>query len=455
MLGLVFYLIFGSLALFSYYFSWRKPLYILYPLLISSQFNVTSFVKIGITISFFEVNLLICLAILLYNTLKNRAHSGLNFIASDKVFLLFLVCSFLSIGVAALRVGLGDLIPDGKIETNFLARSLMSLNKFFVFIPALFFIRHFLAKRYPSEEIQKTFTKALVYAGILPMLATFIQFSGIGFYLIHNNPSFAEAFHVENYIGQRIVGLTNEASFYVYQLFFSTLGIYYAYQRRFIKRKRLLILAVLYFITVIISISRTGLLLYLLFGGLIAFRAIKKNPFQSTFKFALLGPVLVVLVLALATLNIGGFNLSERFFSTFQVDADASTLERYGSMEALLNLIYDKCLFVGTGIYNYQYYIKAYLPYYMDASSYGAGDAPPSFNFIFQLFAEFGVPLALFFLLGSMFYLRKTKREIFVKDWFLFLFLFSLSFQTLNFSIPFLILLYPMNLNHEDSLRFR
>jgi hypothetical protein len=91
----------------------------------------------------------------------------------------------------------------------------------------------------------------------------------------------------------------------------------------------------------------------------------------------------------------------------------------------------------------------------MDLSSYGAGDSPPSFNFIFQLFAEFGVPLALLFFFGTMFLLKKTFRETLIKDWFLFLFLFSLSFQTLNFVIPFLIILYPLKSKNEDSVRLR
>lgn len=455
MLGIVFYIIFGGLTFLTLIFSWRKPIYVLFSLLISSQFNVTSFFKLGITVSFFEVNLFICFAILLYKRLAQSNQFRFSLNPTDKVFLLFLFCALFSIGIAILRVGMGDLMPDVKIETNFIARSFMSLNKLFVFIPTLILIRTILVERYLSSQIQVVFIKALVYSGILPMLATFIQFSGIGFYLIHNNPSFAEVFHIENYVGQRIVGLTNEASFYVYQLFFSTLGIYYAYRTKMMKRWKLISLAFLFMVTVIISISRTGLLLYILFAGLIAFREFKKNLIRFFLKFSILAPVFIVIIMAISTLNIGGFNLTERFFSTFQVDSDASTLERYGSMEALLNLIYDKCLLMGTGIYNYQYYVKLYLPYYMDQSSYGAGDTPPSFNFVFQLFAEFGVPLAMIFFIGSVIYLRKTHHETLIKDWFVFLLLFSLSFQTLNFAIPFLIILYPLKSLNEDSLRFR
>lgn len=455
MLGIAFYLIFSSLFFLTIYYCLKKPINVIYTLLISSQFNVTSFFKAGITVSFFEINLFICLFLFTFKTLLQSKNLKARPNIIDKIFILFSSICFISIGIAALRVGVGDLVPDSKIPMNFALRSLMSLNKLFVFIPILIFLRSYLERRYPVKVIQDVFLRALVYSGVLPMLAAVIQFSAIGFYLIHNNPSFAEEFHVENYVGQRIVGLTNEASFYVYQLFFSTLGVYYCYQKRLISRVKLTLLALLFSATVIFSISRTGLLIYILLAGLISFRAFKKNLIQFFVKFTFGAPLLILLILFLSALNVGGFNLMERLMSTFQVDSDASTLERYGSMEALFYLIYDKCLWVGTGIYNYQYYVKSYLPYYMDAATYGAGDAPPSYNFILQLIAEFGIPLAIVFLTGTYMYLNRLRRDRIVVDWFLFLFLFSLSFQTLNFSIPFLILLYPLQVSNEDPLRSR
>jgi hypothetical protein len=384
-----------------------------------------------------------------------KGHFKSNFIPADIVYLLFLAISIISICVGIVRVGIGDLIPDDKIPTHFLARSFMSLNKLFVFLPLLIFIRKFLLIRYDENQVREVFIKSLVISGILPMIATIIQSFGIGFYLIHNNPSFSEAFRIENYTGQRIVGLTNEASFYVYQLFFSTLGVFYAYKQKIFSNNKLLWLTLFFLITVIISISRTGLLIFLIFACLVGYRKFKKNIFKFILKSVILGPVLIAFLVILGTLNIGGFNLSERLLSTFQVDADASTLDRYGSMEALYNLILDKCLLLGTGVYNYQYYIKAYLPYYMDQSSYGAGDSAPSFNFIFQIVAEFGIPLAIVFFVLAIIVLRKYKADSIVKDWFLFLFIFSLSFQTLNFAIPFLILLYPSAISNENSFRTR
>lgn len=452
MLGIIFYILFTSLFFMTFYFAIKKPINIIYTLLVASQFNVTSFFKFGLTFSFFEVNLIICLFIFGYFSLEKSTKISL--IYTDRIFLYFLLFSFISIAVALLRVGTGDLNPDNKFPVHFLSRSFMSLNKLFIFLPCLILIREFLRKRYSMDDMQVVFIKALVISGILPMVATIIQFSGIGFYLIHNNPSFAEVYRLENYTGQRIVGLSNEASFFVYQLFFPTLGIYLAFQKKIFSSRKLWLLTILFLIAVIVSISRTGLLMFLLFGLLITFRRFKKNIFQFILKFTIWGPILFVILIGLSTLNIGGFNLAERFLSTFQVDADGSTLDRYGSTEALFNLIRDKCLLFGTGIYNYQYYIKSYLPYYMDSSQYGAGEAPSSFNFILQLIAEFGLPLALIFFSIVIFQLSKCK-DILVKDWFLFLFLFSLSFQTLNFAVPFLILLYPLANSNEYTLRFR
>lgn len=455
MLGVVFYLIFSATFFLTLHFSLKSPINVLYTLLISSHFNVTSFFKFGLTFSFFEINLLICTVIFVYIHLIKPIHIKGNLISSDRIFILFLLLSFFSIGIGIIRVGAGDLVPDNKIPTYFLARSFMSLNKLFVFLPALIFIRKFLLIRYDDGKVRMVFIKALVISGILPMLATLIQFLGIGFYLVHNNPSFAEVFRIENYTGQRIVGLSNEASFYVYQLFFSTLGIYYAQKLKLFSNKKLFVLTLLYVLTVIISISRTGLLIFILLASLIAYRTFKKNILSFLLKSVFVGPILIAMLIGLATLNIGGFNLADRFLSTFQVDSDSSTLERYGSMEALFNLILDKCLLLGTGIYNYQYYIKEYLPYYMDLSNYGKGDTPPSFNFVLQLFAEFGVPLAFLFFGWVIFIFKKAQNDLLVKDWFLFLFLFSLSFQALNFAIPFLIILYPLRISNENSLRTR
>lgn len=455
MLGIVFYLIFGATFFLTIYFSLKQPINVLYTLLISSQFNVTSFFKLGLTFSFFEINLLICSVIFSYLYLIKPVALRSPLIPSDKIFILFLIISIVSIVIGIIRVGIGDLVPDDKIPTYFLARSFMSLNKLFVFLPTLIFIREFLLNRYDDNKVKIVFIKALVISGVLPMLAALIQSLGIGFYLIHNNPSFSEVFRVENYIGQRIVGLSNEASFFVYQLFFSTLGIYYAQKLKLYSKKKLYVLAMLYVLTVIISISRTGLLIFILFACLIAYRTFKKNILSFFLKSIFIGPFLLAMLLGLATLNVGGFNLSERLLSTFQVDADSSTLERYGTMDALFNLIIDKCLFLGTGIYNYQYYIKEYLPYYMDLSNYGKGDTPPSFNFVLQLFAEFGFPLALLFFGWICLILKKAPNDLLVKDWFLFLFLFSLSFQALNFAVPFLIILYPSRISNENSLRTR
>ena len=86
--------------------------------------------------------------------------------------------------------------------------------------------------------------------------------------------------------------------------------------------------------------------------------------------------------------------------------------------------------------------MKFYLPDYMKDLVYERGFPLPSFNFIVQLWAEFGLPIFLLFMYMVVKYIRKCKNS-FINEWFLSLFLFALSFQILNFSIPFVILLYP------------
>ncbi|WP_187666198.1 O-antigen ligase [Pedobacter sp. N36a] len=283
----------------------------------------------------------------------------------------------------------------------------------------------------------------MAFSGVLPVIAVLIQSLGLGFLLIHNNPSFSETFRLENYINARPVGLTNEASFFVYQLFFSTLALYYAWKRKIVSSKLYYILIALYIYGVIVSISRTGLLIFALFFLIVWLRESKILTVKGFLKVLAYLPFILIGLLFLGSFNIGGFNLTERLLSSFNQGADLSTLERYGSAEALFKLILDKGLILGVGIYNFQYYIKDYLPDYMDIFYYPKGVAPASFNFIFQLFVEFGVILAVFFFYKSRRYIFNVQNDRFYKDWFLFLFIFSFSFQTLNFAIPFLIFFYP------------
>jgi hypothetical protein len=164
-----------------------------------------------------------------------------------------------------------------------------------------------------------------------------------------------------------------------------------------------------------------------------------------------MGLILIVCFFVLKNITITGFNIYDRLLSSFDVKADLSTIERYGSSEAILILAIDKGLFFGVGIFNYGFYVMKYLPDYMDViTHYDADHGVPSFNFILQLLAEFGLPLFLVFMSLSIYFVRKTK-DAFITGWFLFLFVFCLSFQALNFVVPFLIFLYPA-LNEQDSL---
>lgn len=450
MLSLIFYIFYISLFFVTFYFCIKCPIKLIYPLIFSSQFNVTSFFKFGMTFSFFEINLFISIfTILFFYSKEIVIKYKIKFTESDKIFSLFLLISIISIFIGIIRVLLNNLSPDKYIVTPFYLRSFMSLNKIFIYLPFLIFLRTKLLNLYSNNILQNTFLKALAISGILPALAAILQFSNIGFYLIHNNPSFSESFRIEDYHGVRIVGLTNEASFFVYQLFFPTLAIYYCWIKKLLNKKYLKIILSIYILTVVISISRTGLLIYFIFLLLILFREYRMN-FNLIIKSLF---IIIPLTILLSNINIIGFNLLERLISTFQYSSDSSTLERYGSMQALLNLLLSKSIIIGVGIYNYQYYIKQYLPDYMNVFNYGNGDTPTSFNFLLQILVEFGLLFSLIFFLISIKLLKKNKNINFQKDWFIFLLIFSLSFQTLNFSIPFLILLYPNGNINENTLR--
>jgi hypothetical protein len=324
----------------------------------------------------------------------------------------------------------------------------MSLNRFFLYLPCLFLIRNYLLQYYEVKEIKDIFFKYLALSGIPPSLAVIIQYFNIGFILIHNNPSFAETFHIINYIGVRPVGLTNEASFFAYMLFFPLLGLYYSFKKGNITKHWYRLILVLFILAVILSVSRTGLLVFLLFFAY-------KYLFQKRFSIKRISLLIVLIggfVFLSAKITIENFNLYDRFISTFDVESDLSTIERYGSMVGMVNLGVSKSEVLGVGIYNYQYYIKNYLPDFMNVIHYGKKEAPPSFNFILELIVELGPLIFLIFFIITIIILIRSK-DLFIKDWFTFTFIFALSFQILNFAIPFLILLYPGSKN-ESSFNF-
>jgi hypothetical protein len=201
--------------------------------------------------------------------------------------------------------------------------------------------------------------------------------------------------------------------------------------------------------TVLFSLSRTGMIIYLLY---LLYIALIGN--LSLKRILSISVVLICSYVVLVNLNISEINIVDRFSSSFDIEADKSTIERYGSAEAIYNLFLDKGLIFGVGIFNYGFYVNNYLPDYMDViTHYGPGHGVPSFNFILQLAAELGLPIFLIFMFASWLQLYRLNNG-FVTNWFLFLVIFCLSFQGLNFSVPFLIILFP-NYFEKNSLLSR
>ena len=455
MLSYLFYAIYFLFCLSSIYLVFRYKILLLYPLIFTSHFNVTTFFKIGVSFSFFEINLIIVsITILIYHILnQTNLYKGIKFIKQDYIWLYFIIFSLISIFIACVRVLLNNLYPNPDIGTTFFFRSLMSLNKLFFYLPCFYIIRVHLLYFFSIEKIRKVVLLSIGLSGILPVLATVLQISQIGFSLLHNNPSFAETYRIDHYIGSRPVGLTNEASFFVYQLFFSFLALYYSWKEKLIVTSQYYLLATLYIIGVLLSVSRTGLLIFALFYLIIFLRQFKTTlTFKSILKFLTFTPLIFLFIVIIARINISNINIGERFLSSFQQSSDLSTLERYGSSEALFNLFLDKSLFFGVGVYNFQYYILNYIPTYMDNFYYPKGSTPSSFNFILQILVEFGLIISFIFFYLVRYNIFNKYNDRFFKDWFLFLFIFSLSFQTLNFAIPFIIFFYPSNKNEKNSL---
>lgn len=416
---------------------------LLISLIFTAQFSVTAFLKVGMTVGFMEVALFLTFIVLIIKLpLKS-----IRFTAADKVFLVFIVFSLLSVFIAYARVFFQDLNPSKEYDLSPTLRSIMSLNKIIVFLPLFIIIRSLISSQIELKDLQKQFLLILAFSGIVPSLAVVFESLNIGFLLIHNNPSFSETFRIEVFNGARASGLSNEASFFGYQLFFCYMGAIELFFKHPKLKKTMLFIAVFYWITLLVTISRTGILLFLVYT---IYKYFETNTlkFKSVVKLSI---ILVAVFFVLSRITIQNFNLRDRFISSFVFDADLSTIERYGVTQALYKLIVDKGIILGVGIYNYQYYIKPYFPDFMSVIYYARGQSPPSFNFILQLIAELG-PIIFIFMFGCVFFILK-KADSFIKEWFVFLFLFALGFQVLNFTIPFIILLYPPN--NEDSLHSR
>lgn len=410
-------------------------------LIFCAQFNVTCILKLGVTFSFFEISLLTTFILITLDAFYNHRTLLWHVSYIDRVFVLFLALSFISIGIAFLRRILGNLPLSVEYPTPPILRSIMSLNKplyYLLLIP----VGNFLIKNNSLGYNNEKFLKYLAYSGIIPSIMVVIQWLALGAFIIHNNPSYSENdLRVAYYYGERAVGLSNEAAGHCFELFFCFIGLVHCQVRKILPKNTVIILYILFFSSVIMTISRTGMVFFIGYSVYAYFKYSRKSKLK---KIIISLTAISVLVTILSSLKFNGFNLYERLLSTADVNSDLSTLERYGLADAMLGLFIDKGVVFGVGIYNYFYYIKDYIPNYMSVIVYDYGFPLPSFNFVVQLMAEYGLPLFLLFSLLVIRYIRKTN-DSFISEWFIALFFFALSFQILNFSLPFIIMLYQTN----------
>lgn len=431
-----------------FYSSYKLKKYVLLVLLFSAQFNVTCLLKLGVTFSFFEVALVLS-ALFSFMLLLRRHSFKILFFNADSIYAYFLIFSIVSICIAFIRLLCGNLPVTSEYGLFPLIRSLMSLNKP-IFYLLIFIVRQDFIETFSLNDYRGLFIKYLAFSGIIPAVVVLLQFLSIGFVVIHNNPSYAEnAVRIVVYNGVRVVGLANEAANFCYGLFFSYIGLFHAYCSQLIGKKNFLAILSLYIIAVVLTISRTGLAMFVIYT-LYKYIWYNRPSIATILKLSVLCAVLLG---SLSLVNLHGFNLYQRLLSTGDVHADLSTIERYGLTHALFNLAMDKGLVVGVGIYNYFYYLKDYLPDYVTMNiSYEYGYQLPSFNFVLQLWAEYGLFFALLFFVLVIRMVRKCKDPL-IKEWFLFLLFFAFSFQILNFSVPFLIFLYPPLTWKEPSFK--
>ena len=387
-----------------------------------ATFDVTIIAKAGLTVGFFELGL-----ILLFLKQLKMGNMKLCFQGKDKIYLSFLLFSFISIIIANVRLAIGDLSVKENELLPFL-RSFMSLGKYIFYFVTIIFIRDHLAIN------NKEFMYGIALGGLPAAIAVILQaLPFFNFILIHNNPSLMEPIlRIAEYSGElRPVGLTNEASFFAYQISFSLLALTEIILCCGVNKLKSFII-VIYGAAIIISLSRTG---YLAMIIIFMFYIISSNKLSKKIYLISLG---LIIIYFLSFAEYYGFNVLERFISTFDVISDYSTIERYGVTEALMSLALDKSILFGIGIYNYGYYIKEYLPESLYAF-YDYDYAVPSFNFLIQVITEFGIPLFILFFA----YIIKIYRRIddrFSKRWLLLMLYFSLTFQIFNFSVPFLLL---------------
>lgn len=429
------------------FFQRKKYKYILLSLIFTAQFNVTCILKLGVTFSFFEVALIevflvLCIDRLLYGRKLNWRANPIS-----EIFIWFIIFSIISMCIAFLRITLGDLPESKEYTTPPLLRSIMSLNKpifYLLIIP----IGNYLIDKIEYSQYRKYFIKYLALSGIIPAIAVILQWLAIGFIVIHNNPSYSEnTLRIVQYYGTRPVGLSNEASIHCFELFFSLIGLVHCKLHNYISSRTFKILYIVFIVSVILSISRTGLVLFI---GYTIYAYLRYSNGGGLKKGVIMTVIFSIFLMLMSSLEIGGFNLYDRLISTFDVEADMSTIERYGLAQALVDLAIDKSMIVGVGIYNYFYYLKDYLPDYMSAIHYDYGFPLPSFNFIVQLIAEWGLPIFIFFVIISYRNLKLLRSKI-ADEWFVSLLIFGISFQVLNFSLPFILMLYPINRKNNDS----
>jgi hypothetical protein len=417
--------------------------------------NVTSFSSFAIAwTGSYLVIIIICLSELVTIILRYGSISYRIFTKQKNWFFIFAMF-FVSFFFIVIRQILSLVGILDYITLDVLSRSIKSLLRYSSEFFGFFIISNKIAK---SKSVNFNYIlQGLSISSVVPIFFVFYQtfITSSPMFLLHNNKTFRKESEVIDYLGQRAVGLSDESSFFAYLITFAFVAAIWLMHHSNSYRKKTLyfLLIILQVLSVIFSLSRTGLVLML---ASLFFYSLIESP-----KFLFRAIVfLIPVVITFNTLSIWlglEYSLFERFLSIVNSSEDLSNIQRYGTAIALFDMIFSPNVVLGYGFFNYMYYIEPHFPDIMQVIISPEVEFYPSFNLIVQLFVELGLVLSVLFLIYVLKnHLENKKMHLDVDQKsrlkfhaaIIFTILVSaLSFNVFTFSMTFLPIIYASKLS--------
>ena len=421
--------------------------------------NVTSFSNAGIA---WTGNYIVIFSVILFEIilsfLKGKPLPLAVFKRQKVWFFLFFLFFISLISVVVRRVGLIDM-PTPYDGLDFILRSSKSFIRYFIILIGFLIISN---KIHKSHRIQfYDIVKYLSLSSILPIFVVYFQtiFITSPMFLLHNNKTFRKEAQLVEYVGQRAVGLSDEASYFAYLISFSFIATLWLsrHSKTTLKRVFYVCLMVFQISAVSFSLSRTGLVL--MFSSSLFFAWYESPKYMLKFVI-FVTPAIIGLNFVSELIGLE-YSLFERVFSIINVSEDLSNIQRYGTFVALFKMLFTQEAIFGYGFFNYMFYMNNFFPEFMSVflKSTSSIEFYPSFSLILQLIIESGWGLSLLFLiyinkdrfLKKSVILNKNKRSQLAFHYTVcFLIVLSaFSFNIFTFSMTFLPVLYACKLSSK------